>query len=125
MVPLDNLLQSKWTPSEVNDPLFVRDLSARLLSRQEKEKCYKMARVLLVVLNLNEMESESDCEAVGECIIDEEHRAEDEEAVFRWVYDYLAEKKYPDGASKDTKQAVRKKAQRYSCIVCIFYAGKV
>ena len=45
------------------------------------------------------MESESDREAVGECIIDEEHRT-DEEAVFRRVYDYLM-KKYPDGASKE------------------------
>ena len=44
--------------------------------------------------NLNEMEGESDCEAGGECIIDEEHRTEDEEAVFRRVYDYLTEKKY-------------------------------
>ena len=66
------------------------------------------------------MESESDREAVGECIIDEEHRT-DEEAVFRRVYDYLM-KKYPDGASKDAKQAVRKKAQRYSCIVCTLQA---
>ena len=72
-----------------------------------------MAWVLLLVSNLNEMESESDSEAVGECIIDEEHRAEDEEAVFRRVYDYLAEKKYPDGASKDAKRAVRKKVQFY------------
>ena len=40
------------------------------------------------------MENESDCEAGGECIIDEEHRTEDEEAVFRRVYDYLTEKKY-------------------------------
>lgn len=70
------------------------------------------------------MESESDREAVGECIIDEEHRT-DEEAVFRRVYDYLTKKKYPDGASKDAKQAVRKKAQRYSCIVCTLYARKV
>lgn len=84
-----------------------------------------MAWVLLLVSNLNEMESESDSEAVGECIIDEEHRAEDEEAVFRRVYDYLAEKKYPDGASKDAKRAVRKKAQRYSFIVCTLYARKV
>ena len=83
-----------------------------------------MAWVLLLVSNLNEMESESDSEAVGECIIDEEHRAEDEEAVFRRVYDYLAEK-YPDGASKDAKRAVRKKAQRYSFIVCTLYARKV
>ena len=75
--------------------------------------------------NLNEMESESDSEAVGECIIDEEHRAEDEEAVFRRVYDYLAEKKYPDGASKDAKRAVRKKAQRYSFTVCTLYARKL
>ena len=75
--------------------------------------------------NLNEMESESDSEAVGECIIDEEHRAEDEEAVFRRVYDYLAEKKYPDGASKDAKRAVRKKAQRYGFIVRTLYARKV
>ena len=82
-----------------------------------------MAQVLLVVLNLNEMESEGDCEAVGECIIDEEHHAEDEEAVFRRVHDYLAEKKYPDGASKDAKQAVRK-AQRYSCIVMYFLCRK-
>ena len=102
-------------------------LRSRLPSRQEieKEKCYKMAWVLLLVSNLNEMESESDSEAVGECIIDEEHRAEDEEAVFRRVYDYLAEKKYPDGASKDAKRAVRKKAQRYSFIVCTLYARKV
>ena len=77
-----------------------------------------------MVLNLNEMESEGDCEAVGECIIDKEHHAEDEEAVFRRVHDYLAEKKYPDRASKDAKQAVRKKAQRYSCIVCIFMPEK-
>lgn len=48
------------------------------------------------------MESESDRKAVGECIIDEEHRT-DEEAVFRRVYDYLTKKKYPDGASKDAK----------------------
>ena len=78
---------------------------------------YKMAPMRplpTLVSNLNEMENESDCEAGGECIIDEEHRTEDEEAVFRRVYDYLTEKKYPDGASKDVKRAVRKKAQRYS-----------
>ena len=71
------------------------------------------------------IERESDCEAVGECIIDEEHRTEDEEAIFRRVYDYLTKKKYSDGMSKDAKRAVRKKAQRYSCIVCTLYARKV
>ena len=80
-----------------------------------------MAPTLSLVSNLNEMEGESDCEAGGECIIDEEHRTEDEEAVFRRVYDYLTEKKYPDGASKDVKRAVRKKAQRYSCIALTLY----
>ena len=73
-----------------------------------------MAPMRPLPTNQNEMENESDCEAGGECIIDEEHRTEDEEAVFTRVYDYLTEKKYPDGATKDVKRAVRKKAQRYS-----------
>ena len=37
------------------------------------------------------------------------------------VYDYLTEKKYPDGASKDVKRAIRKKAQRYNCIALTLY----
>ena len=94
--PPDNLLQSKWTLSE-------EILSRVFFPTSVPARCYKMAAMLSLVSNLNEMEGESDCEAGGECIIHEEHCTEDEEAVFRRVYDYLMEKKYPDGLSKDVK----------------------
>ena len=80
--------------------------------------------MLSLVSNLNEMEGESDCEAGGECIINEEHRTEDKEAVFRRVYDYLMEKNYPDGLSKDVKRAVRKEGTEGTVVLHLLFMTK-
>lgn len=75
----------------------------------------EMALMLSLVSNLNKIESGSNYKAGGEYIISKERHHT--EAIFRWVCDYLMEKKYAVGAFKDVKQAVRR---RYGVIA--FYA---
>ena len=74
-----------------------------------------MALMLSLVSNLSKIESGSNYKAGGEYIISKERHHT--EAIFRWVCDYLMEKKYAVGAFKDVKQAVRR---RYGVIA--FYA---